>query len=133
MNDFTVDPRAAVSPSRQILERALDAIAAGEIGAGERLPRVRAFAAQVLVNPNTVSKAYRELEGMGIVESRNGSGVFVTEDGPALARRRRSDATLSALRAAAVTALRAGHDPETIMQTVSQAANARPVPEGELK
>ncbi|MEZ6009974.1 MAG: GntR family transcriptional regulator [Planctomycetota bacterium] len=49
-------------------------------GAGERLPSVRALAADVLVNPNTVRKAYRDLEALGVAAGRTGSGVYVTDD-----------------------------------------------------
>ncbi len=82
-----VDPHADVPPSRQIVEAVLDAVARGEWGPEDRLPSVRALAEEAMVNPNTVGKAYRDLEGLGVVEGRNGSGVFVTAAGPARARR----------------------------------------------
>ena len=71
-----------------------------------------------MVNPNTVGKAYRDLEGLGVVEGRNGSGVFVTAAGPARAREERLERTLATLRRAAREALRAGHDPERLAATL---------------
>jgi GntR family transcriptional regulator len=107
--DLRIDPASATSPSRQIVEGVLDAIAAGALRPGDRLPSVRGLAAEVLVNPNTVGKAYRDLESLGVVAPRIGDGVFVTSEGPDLAREERLDATLAALRDAARAALRAGH------------------------
>ncbi len=105
-----VDPARATPPSRQLVEGVLDRIAGGDLGAGDRLPSVRKLAADALVNPNTVGKAYRELEAMGVVAGRNGAGVFVTPEGPGLARKERRSATLDALQAALASALRAGHE-----------------------
>ena len=62
-------------------------VAAGRLEIGERLPAVRRLAEDVLVNPNTVARAYRELEAEGVVESRRGSGVFVSDRASPLARR----------------------------------------------
>jgi DNA-binding transcriptional regulator YhcF (GntR family) len=107
--DFRVDPRSDVPPSRQIVEAVLDRVARGDLGPGDRLDSVRALAESALVNPNTVGKAYRDLETLGVVAGRNGSGVYVTEGGPATARAQRRRATLDAFRRAARAALAAGH------------------------
>ena len=88
--EITVNPTSAVPLAHQIVEAVLDAVAAGEISSGDRLPSVRSLAAQALVNPNTVGKAYRELEHRGVVSGRQGAGVFVTEGGPGRARQARS-------------------------------------------
>jgi GntR family transcriptional regulator len=113
-----VDPNRATPPSRQLVEAVLDRIAGGEWAEGDRLPSVRGLAAEALVNPNTVGKAYRELEGMGVVAGRNGAGVFVTPEGPATARTARHAATLAALTQALDCALRAGHDPQALRQRI---------------
>ena len=68
MDGFRVDPASHVPPSVQIVEAILDALARGRFEAGDRLPSVRALAVDVLVNPNTVSKAYAELERLAVVE-----------------------------------------------------------------
>ncbi len=114
-----VDPRSLVPPSRQIVEAFLDAAARGALAPGDRLPSVRVLAEEAVVNPNTVGKAYRDLESLGIVEGRNGSGVFVTSRGPALARAERRQATLDAFRRAAREAVRAGHDRDDLAETLA--------------
>jgi len=72
-----VDPKAPSPPSEQIADQVRYAVAAGRIAVGDRLPSVRGLAETALVNPNTVAKAYRDLEREGTVETRPGSGVFV--------------------------------------------------------
>ena len=63
----------------QLVERLKHSIATGAIKAGEQLPSVRKMAEDLVINPNTVVRAYRDLESEGIVELRHGSGVFVRE------------------------------------------------------
>ncbi|HJU43418.1 MAG TPA: GntR family transcriptional regulator [Vicinamibacterales bacterium] len=63
----------------QLVERLKHAIATGAIRAGDQLPSVRKMAEDLLINPNTVVRAYRDLETEGILELRHGSGVFVRE------------------------------------------------------
>ena len=125
--EIRVDPGDKAPPSRQIVERVLDRIAAGLLVPGDRLPSVRGLAAEALVNPNTVGKAYRELEALGAVEGRNGTGVFVTERGPEIARDERRGQTLDRLREAVEAAVAAGHDPVTLDARVDRwlAAAAR--------
>lgn len=112
--DYRIDPTRATAPSRQLVEAVLDEMAGGRLRPGDRLPSVRAMAAQALVNPNTVGKAYRELEAMGAVEGVNGSGVFVTPAGPEHARAERQAAALSRLETAMERALAAGLDRERL-------------------
>lgn len=112
--DCRVDPNAQKPPSQQIVACVLDAIGSGELRPGDRLPSVRGLAAQALVNPNTVIKAWRDLEHLGVTEGRNGSGVFVTAAGPDVARAIRLAATLDELRAAIAAALGAGHEIEAL-------------------
>ena len=118
-----VDPQSLVPPSQQLVAAALDAIACGELQPGDKLPSVRGLAAVALVNPNTVTKAYRDLERLGATLGRNGSGVFVTERGPDVARGIRLAETLAAFRDAVEQALRAGHqgavlaDQLTVLET----------------
>ena len=78
-----VDPRAPTPPSEQIADQVRFAVAGGRLVPGDKLPSVRGLAAQARVNPNTVARAYRELEREGTVEARRGSGVFVTDGAPA--------------------------------------------------
>ena len=62
-------------------------VAAGRLSAGEELPPIRTLAEQLVVNPNTIARAYRELEMAGIVEKRRTAGTYVSDQGSPLARR----------------------------------------------
>jgi len=75
----------------QIVEQVKHAIASGQLGPGDELPRVRGLAQQLVVNPNTVLRAYQELEHLGLVVRKQGSGTYVSDAGSPLgedARRR---------------------------------------------
>lgn len=77
------------------------------------------------MNPNTVAKAYRDLEQMGVVLGRNGRSVFVTEGGPAIARETRRTAKRVAFERAIREALRAGHELPELLYTVSNQRQKR--------
>lgn len=113
-----VDPHSLAPPSQQLVAAVLDAIASGELAPGDKLPAVRAVAEQALVNPNTVGKAWRELEHLGATEGRNGTGVFVTAAGPDVAKAVRLAATLAAFRDAAAAARRAGHELDVLLDVL---------------
>ena len=72
-----LDPKSGVPFYRQVIDQVKAAIAIGSIGPGDRLPTVRQLAVDLSVNPNTVSRAYTELELTGLVETQMGSGTFV--------------------------------------------------------
>jgi len=72
---------------RQITNQVKYLVAVGRLSVGEQLPTVRALAEQLIVNPNTVARAYRELETAGVISSRQGSGSFVAGNGSPLASR----------------------------------------------
>ncbi len=116
-----MDPDRPLPPSRQIVEAILDEVASGALGAGDRLPSVRQAATEALVNPNTVVRAFRDLEDLGVVEGKAGAGVFVTDAGPEIARRERRCATLAAVRRAVEEAVRSGHEPAAIVEEAQQA------------
>jgi GntR family transcriptional regulator len=73
----------------QIVNQIKYLVASGRLSAGEELPPIRSLAEQLVVNPNTVARAYRELEGAGIVEKRRTAGTYVSDQGSPLARRER--------------------------------------------
>jgi GntR family transcriptional regulator len=73
----------------QIVNQVKYLVASGRLAAGEELPPIRVLAERLLVNPNTVARAYRELEGAGIVEKRRTAGTYVSDQGSPLARRER--------------------------------------------
>jgi GntR family transcriptional regulator len=78
MIEFRIDPRSGVAPYRQLVQQVRHALRLGMLEAGDQLPTVKEVVAQVAINPNTVLKAYRELEHEGLVEGRPGLGTFVT-------------------------------------------------------
>ncbi len=73
----------------QVINQIKYLIASGRLSTGAELPPIRVLAAQLLINPNTVARAYRELEIAGIVEKRRTAGTYVSEQGSPLARRER--------------------------------------------
>ena len=73
----------------QIVNQVKYLVACGRLAPGEELPPIRALAEQLLVNPNTVARAYMELERDGIVSKRHGSGTYVSDAGSPLARKER--------------------------------------------
>ena len=73
----------------QILNQVKQLISSGRLVEGEELPPIRVLAGQLLINPNTVARAYLELERSGMVTKRQGSGTFVSSGGSPLARRQR--------------------------------------------
>ncbi len=123
--DWSVDLAADAPPSRQLVRAVLDAIARGELAAGDQLPSVRQLAAKALVNHNTVARAYRDLEQLGVVRGQNGLGVFVSPVGPRIARDERRGDTLDEFRRAAVEALRAGHAADDLVAHVSKLRTRR--------
>ena len=92
---FRIDGRSAIPPYLQIVQQVKHALRVGMIGPGDQLPTIKQVVADVAINPNTVLKAYRDLEREGLVEGRVGVGTFVLRrpDGPPpplLAQLRRS-------------------------------------------
>jgi GntR family transcriptional regulator len=73
----------------QIVNQVKYLVSSGRLTAGEELPPIRTLAEKLVINPNTVARAYRELETAGIVEKRRTAGTYVTDQGSPLARRER--------------------------------------------
>jgi len=74
---FQIDPSNGLAIYDQVVRQMKFAIAHGTVRAGEMVPSVRELARQLAINPNTVSRAYRELQGEGILESVRGTGLRV--------------------------------------------------------
>jgi len=72
-----IDLKSGVPFYRQVIDQVKAAIATGTLGPGDRLPTVRQLAVDLSINPNTVSRAYTELELTGLVDTQMGSGTFV--------------------------------------------------------
>lgn len=78
MIEFRIDPQSGVSSYRQIVQQVQQALRLGLLQAGDQLPTIKDVVAQVAINPNTVLKAYRELEFEGLAAGRSGLGTFIT-------------------------------------------------------
>ena len=81
---FILNPSSGVPPYLQIKDQIKTQIAMGHLVPGEDLPRIRKLAKDLVVNPSTIVRAYRELEYEDLIASKAGSGVFVTDHGLAL-------------------------------------------------
>ena len=113
MIEFYLDGRSGLSPYQQVVQQTRHALRLGLLHEGDQLPTVKEVVAGLAINPNTVLKAYRELERDGLVAARPGIGTFVT--------RTLTDSTLAAheplrrdLRHWLARARRAGLDEESI-------------------
>ena len=82
---MAVDPHSPVPIFQQIADHLRSALAAGVYRAGEAIPSLRALAIELTVNPNTVQRAFEQLEREGLIQTRKGLGMFVTENGAAQA------------------------------------------------
>ena len=102
--EISIDQKSGVPLYRQIIESVKFAIARGNLAPGDRLPTVRQLAVDLEVNPNTVIRAYREMEIQGVLDTQQGSGTFVTgqpTEVDALERQRMLDQILTELLARA--------------------------------
>jgi len=79
MIEFHLDTRSGVPPYQQIVKQVRHALRLGLLDVGDQLPTVKEVVASLAINPNTVLKAYKELEHLGLVAARPGIGTFVTK------------------------------------------------------
>ena len=79
---FGLDLHSGVPVYRQIIDQVIGGIAAGALTAGDQLPTVRQLAVDLSINPNTVIRAYRELEIRGVLETEQGTGTFISQQKP---------------------------------------------------
>jgi GntR family transcriptional regulator len=78
---FRPNPSSGVPVYRQLIDQVRHAIETGALRSGEQLPGTRTVAEDLVMNPNTVAKAYQELEHQGVIEMRKGLGAFVARGG----------------------------------------------------
>lgn len=76
--EFRLDHQSGVPVYRQLIDQVTGGIAAGILAAGDQLPTVRQVAVDLAINPNTVVRAYRELEIRGVLETQQGTGTFIS-------------------------------------------------------
>src|SRR5579863_6368967 len=76
---FRLDDHSGVPVYRQLIDQVLGAIASGALKPGDQLPTVRLVAVELAINPNTVMRAYREMEIRGILDTQQGTGTFIAD------------------------------------------------------
>ena len=76
---FRLDGHSGVPVYRQLIDQVQGAMASGALKTGDQLPTVRLVAVELAINPNTVMRAYREMEIRGIVDTQQGTGTFIAE------------------------------------------------------
>jgi len=116
--EFHLDPRSGVATYLQIVQQVKEALRLGTIDVGDQLPTVREVVADLAINPNTVAKAYRELEHDGLVVAYQGRGTFVAST-LAPASLRHHEELRAALERWLQTAENAGLDEESIRALIS--------------
>ncbi len=89
--DFKLDPKSGIPFYRQIIDQIKFGIASGNLKIGEQLPTVRALAVDLMVNLNTVAKAYKELEIQNVLETQQGTGTFINRADIVISEREKSD------------------------------------------
>jgi GntR family transcriptional regulator len=127
--EFHLDSRSGVSPYLQLVQQVRHALRLGMLSPGEQLPTVKDVVAALAINPNTVLKAYRELEHAGLAAGRPGVGTFITatlSDAPVAAQlplRRELDRWIGKARAAGID----DESIEAIFQDSFRTASARDI------
>jgi GntR family transcriptional regulator len=109
-----------IPPYEQIVAQVIFAIASGSLEVGTLLPSVRELGPRILVHPNTVAKAYQELERLGAIVARRGKGMEVTTEAPSLCRERRSGIVRQHIRDALHEAVTSALPPDEIRDLVEQ-------------
>lgn len=77
--EFRLDPRSGVPVYRQLIDQVQAGLASGNLASGDQLPTVRQVAVDLEINPNTVLRAYRELEIRGVLDTHQGTGTFISD------------------------------------------------------
>ncbi len=122
VNPFQLRPGSGKPIYAQLVDQVEYAVAAGLLAPGDRLPTVRELAAELVVNVNTVARAYRDLEQAGVIETSPGRGSFVAErSAPEADRFRKLEPHIDRLVEAA---RKLGYEPEELMTLVEQKARS---------
>jgi GntR family transcriptional regulator len=113
----------------QIVNQVKYLVASGRLKSGEELPAIRVLAEQLLVNPNTIARAYRELELAGVVEKRRTAGTYVSDSGSPLARRERLRILTERIDALLALASQLGVDADDLVRLLRQRSEAMQTPD----
>jgi GntR family transcriptional regulator len=116
--EIRVSPHDGVPIYLQIVNQVKYLVAAGRLAPGEELPAIRVLAERLIVNPNTVARAYRELEVAGVVEKRRTAGTYVSDAGSPLARREKLKILAERIDALLAEAKQLGVDFDDLLELV---------------
>jgi GntR family transcriptional regulator len=115
-----VSPSDGLPIYQQIVNQVKYLVASGRLAPGEELPPIRTLAERLLINPNTVARAYRELEVAGVVVKRGTTGTFVSDAGSPLARRERQRILTQRVDALLAEARQLGFDLDHLFDLIRQ-------------
>jgi GntR family transcriptional regulator len=118
--EFQCDPTSRVPIYRQLMDQIRQGVARGRLRAGSRLPSVRVLSRELVVNPNTVARAYTELEREGVLNTRQGLGVFVAEPQAELSAAARRERLQAALDRFLTEAVHLGFSSDDVMSAVAK-------------
>jgi GntR family transcriptional regulator len=118
---FRLDPRSGVAPYRQLVDQVRQGLESGLLVEGDQLPSVREVVSQITINPNTVHRAYRDLEYRGIAEGRSGLGTFIIARTSDDSNNVEGKSIETKIRDLIADARRAGLDEGKVMQLVESA------------
>jgi GntR family transcriptional regulator len=117
---FSIQADGPIPIYEQIVAQVIYGVAAGSLEVGTFIPSVRELAEQLLVYPNTVARAFQELERLGVVTARRGRGMEVTEQAPAMCKARRQEMVRDRIRQALREAVASVLSPEEIRRLVEE-------------
>ncbi|MBU6386938.1 MAG: GntR family transcriptional regulator [Pirellula sp.] len=106
----------------QVMQQIKYLVASGRLEPGDELPSIRSLAEQLIVNPNTIARAYRELETQGVVEKRRTAGTFVADSGSPLARKERLKLLKERIDQLLTEAYQMGFELDEVMKLVEQSS-----------
>ncbi|UAL51399.1 MULTISPECIES: GntR family transcriptional regulator [Metabacillus] len=115
-----IDPRSSTAIYEQIIQQMKELCLKGIVKPGEKLPSVRELSTMIIANPNTVSKAYKELEREGIIETLRGRGTFVSENAQITLDQGKMEMIKEQLKPLIVDAVYAGVDIEIIHKWIEE-------------
>lgn len=118
--EVVVSTSSRVPIYRQIVDQVCEAVARGRVSSHERLPSVRELSHSLVVNPNTVARAYTELERSGVIYTRAGLGAFIAAGKPELTKKARRAKLIAAVDRVMVDAVRLGFSPAELTELVAE-------------
>lgn len=118
--ELRIDPNSRLPIYRQLTQQIREAVARGRLSPDERLPSVRELSRSLVVNPNTIARAYTELEREGVLSTRPGLGVFVAQARAELTKKVRKDRLLTLLDHFLTEAVHLGFSADEVVDLVAQ-------------